>query len=501
MELVFQEHKLEYWNRTICQSVTQEQTAELIVPDRQPDAERVVDACGTVLIRTVECAANAVSVAGSVSVGVLFVDSDGRIHRLQGQVPFSLRREVNSEEPERVLQARCTLCTVDARLLNSRKVLVRVSVRCELRVYSRSSASIFDLAEPSPSLQLRRKELPLRLPLAMGEKSFTLNEELVLPAGKPPIAELLKWVCRMQVLEQKPVGARQVFKGELTVHALYEDPDGELQSFESSLPFSQFADLGQECPDGEARTLLSLTSMEVEPDGQLECRRLLLSVGLLAQCMVMGEQRVAMIDDAYCTDAELTPKYADWSVCATLDRPGFRETAVATCDTPAQSVVDAWLYSDEPQRRREGQRVVLELPFHCNVLYRDAEGMLQGQTLHSALTLETALAEQGDCCVEQLTGGELYTSSGPNGIELRCPVSVELECFAEETLHAVCGGEILQDEGKTERRPAVVLRRTDGPEEIWQIAKATRSTVDSIMAVNELLNETVPAETLLLIPM
>ena len=35
---------------------------------------------------------------------------------------------------------------------------------------------------------------------------------------------------------------------------------------------------------------LALTSAETEPDGQLDCRRLLLSAGILAQCTVCGEQ-------------------------------------------------------------------------------------------------------------------------------------------------------------------------------------------------------------------
>ena len=42
MELVFQESRLDYLSRILCETVTQEQTAELIVPDSYPDADRVV---------------------------------------------------------------------------------------------------------------------------------------------------------------------------------------------------------------------------------------------------------------------------------------------------------------------------------------------------------------------------------------------------------------------------------------------------------------------------
>ena len=64
MELVFQESRLDYLSRILCETVTQEQTAELIVPDSYPDADRVVDAFATALIRSEECTAGAAGVSG-----------------------------------------------------------------------------------------------------------------------------------------------------------------------------------------------------------------------------------------------------------------------------------------------------------------------------------------------------------------------------------------------------------------------------------------------------
>ena len=57
MELVFQEKQLDYLGRVLDQTVTQELTAEVIVPDSCADADRVVDAFGTLLVRAEECTA------------------------------------------------------------------------------------------------------------------------------------------------------------------------------------------------------------------------------------------------------------------------------------------------------------------------------------------------------------------------------------------------------------------------------------------------------------
>ena len=299
MELVFQEKQLDYLGRVLDQTVTQELTAEVIVPDSCADADRVVDAFGTLLVRAEECTAGSASVSGEVQAGILFVTEDGRLERLETVIPFSARRGWEGEQSDCRLQCVCRLCSVDARLVHSRKLLVRVGVSCTLTVYAAFARTLHDFPEPAPTLQLRRKRLPLRLPRGLGEKSFSLNEEIEIPASKPPVERLLKCVYALDTAERKTIGNKAVFKGRLTVHILYEAPDGSLQRQETELPFSQFAELEQDLDEGDLTVFLALTSAETEPDGQLDCRRLLLSAGILAQCTVCGEQPVELIEDAY----------------------------------------------------------------------------------------------------------------------------------------------------------------------------------------------------------
>ena len=66
MELVFQEKQVQYLNRIVYETVLLEQTADVIVPDSLTDIDRVVDAFGTVIMRSQECSAQGVSADGMV---------------------------------------------------------------------------------------------------------------------------------------------------------------------------------------------------------------------------------------------------------------------------------------------------------------------------------------------------------------------------------------------------------------------------------------------------
>ena len=80
-------------------------------------------------------------------------------------------------------------------------------------------------------------------------------------------------------------------------------------------------------------------------------------------------------------------------------------------------------------------------------------------------------------------------------------MSVTVESGAVHSLHTVCGGEVTPLQEESSRKPALILRRTDGEEELWQIAKECRTSVRSIKEANDLKGSSVPENTLLLIPM
>lgn len=500
MELVFQEDRMEYLSNVLSECVTQEQTADVVIPDSYPDAERIVDVFGTVLVRSEECAAGSAGIAGFVQAGVLYVSPDGELRRVQTEIPFSVRREFAPQE-QCFLQCRCTLNSVDGRILNSRKILIRAGVSCAMEVYSPKIFSTFDVEDAAPNLQLKRKKIPMQMPMGLGEKSFVLNEELELPSDKPEISHLLKCLYRTQLQEQKMVGDKAVFKGSLLIHTLYESSDGGLYSHDWTVPFSQYAELGRQLDECAAQTVLTLTGADTEPDGQLDSRRLLTSVNILAQCMALGVGEIAFVEDAFCTDAEFAPQWYEDKMTGILDRQHIRETAAMQKELPVKTVVDAWAYPRQECKQRLAGQVQVELPLCCHLLYRDTDGQLQFEALQMPVNVQTELHHNARCCLRETELGSVFTTAGNESLSLRVPVNVLLESYAEQPVRGICGGEINPIEKNAEPRPGVILRFTDAQEDVWDIAKDCRTTVSAIRQANDLTGDTVPADTLLLIPM
>ncbi len=498
MELIFQETQVQYLKPIVNETVHLEQTADLVVSDALADIDRVVDASGTAMIRSAECSATAVGIEGVVQAGVLFVGDDGHLHALSAQIPFSVRKEVAQEGK---LQCTCALTSVDARAVNSRKLLVRVGLACQIRVLAQSELTCYDIEEPAPNLQLKRQTLPLNMPVAVGEKGFSVHEELELSAEQPEIERVLKFTCRTQLAEQKIVGDKAVFKGGVQLQVLYEDEDGKLNRGQWNVPFSQYATLGRELDEAQLQTDIRMIAAELEPDVRTHSRRLLLSVELLAQCTANAQQQVALIEDAFCTDAELTAELTECSAEGILDLQVLRQNLTASNDTAAKSVVDACMYLEAVHMHRVPDGMELDLSVNCNVLYYDTEGQLQGKTFRTGAQQMLAMAQNACCRLVQADWGEIFCSSGASGMELRMPLALTVECTAEHVMQVLCRAQIVPREKEEGRRPSVILRRTDNDEELWQLAKTYRTSVQTVIEANELLTQQLTAGTMLLIPM
>lgn len=500
MELVFQERPMEYLEQMLNETVSQEETAEIIVPDSFPDVDRVIDSFGTLLIREKECSAGSVTLSGGVKAGVLFVpEGEDSPRLLEAYLPFTIRKEHETLSQDARVQCLCRIKEIDARMLNSRKVLLRLSLSCRVIAYGKREERLYDMDNPPEAVCLKRTVVPMTVAMDTGEKTFTINDELELPEGSPAVDRVYKALYRPEISEKRMIGNKAVFKGSLRIHTMYLGMDGSCNVFEGELPFSQYVEMGRDLDDHELRVALSFSGAELEPDGQMECHRLLVSLNLLAQCTAVGTQQVSYVEDGYDLHQVLEPKWASVKMTGRLDAQEFRENLSGRLQIPAKSVLDAWAYEDDVMQQRNGEMVSMQYGVACNVVYYDEEGNLQGKSVHLTRTADMELSSAAFCRPATQIAGEITTTAG-NEVEVRCPVVMRADSFAVQEFRGVCGGE-LQPAPEDPDRPSVILRLVGQEESLWTVAKSYRTTVRNIMDANGLKSDSLTGEQMLLIPL
>ncbi len=465
-----------------------EQVLEIRLPENAPGAERVVGVWGQPLMRAKQWGGGRVEATGGVACWVLYVPEDGAAPRwAEGWMPFELGWDLPGGGPDGTAILSCSLRSLDARLTGAGKLLVRGVITAGGQGLIPGEYDLYTPGDLPEDVQLRRQTHCLRIPVEAGEKSLTLDEDLTLPEGLGAVEEVFALRAYPQVEETKLLGDKLVFRGQARVCMLCRCAGGRLVSHSCQVPLSQYMALeGTYGPEAQARVVPLLTQLE----GQLlEDGRLRLRGDMSGQYTVCEDREVSLVTDAYSTarTLELTlrrPEIPAWGPWEAL--PLAVEKSLP--GGPGKPV-DATVLGGQP--RMKGGSAQAE--GMAQALWYGEDGDLWGAWGTWEASAETAPDAQGalwprETAQAQVGDGQVAVR-GDFTLEVRGPGPVLPEAVTAITLGEPLGGQ----------RPSLILRRA-GQGSLWDIAKATASTVEAIAAANGLEGEPEP-DAMLLIPM
>ena len=296
MELPFEQTVCRHWRQKLYTLVRQEETQELRLPESMPDVGKILSVWGQTVIRGKDWRETGAVISGGVMVWLLYVPEDGgALQRLESWIPFQSRVDFSQRGEDGVLRVEGIVHSVDARSISGRKLQLRAGIGLLVQALEPAETEIPVPCELPDDVEQLRRSYPVNLIRETGEKAFLLEEDPELPAGLPEPEEILYYQLQPEVLEEKVMGSRAVFRGVGRLHLLYRDGDGSLFSHDAELPFAQYVELEKEYEaEAELSVLCAVTSLELESSGgavHLKC-------GLTGQYAVEDLLKVELLEDA-----------------------------------------------------------------------------------------------------------------------------------------------------------------------------------------------------------
>ena len=496
MDVNFQNRDDSCLNLAVRELQTSEQTQEIKLTEGMPDVGKILAAWGQPILRGKEWNADTLNYTGGMMVWVLYAPEDGSPEQcLEGWIPFQLRWDLPEELPEGQIRLRLLPRLVDARSVSPRKILVRAGMAVMAEAFVPARIPVPELEAAPDGVELLRRTYPVRLRKDAGEKSFVVDVELTLPDSAPVPEQVVYYRVEPRVTDRKVLSEKVVFRGNANLHTLYRGEGGQLQGWDFDLPFSQYAELsGEYGPEAQADFALCPTSMELELDDEGHLR---FKCGVTAQYCITDREQLNVVEDAYSPNRELTIYTQTLEVPAILENR--RETVYAQAEIPAEAnaAADVRFLPDFPKQRFRDGGVELELPGVFQTLYYGEDGMLNAGSARWDGTLNLN-ADENTRLTAVPAPAIPQSSLGSGKLSMKAELPLELTAMATQQLPVVTGLALGEERKPDPGRPCLILRRA-GTDSLWQIAKATHSTVGSIREANGLQSEPAPGQ-LLLIP-
>ena len=138
MELELKKDRLDAYEAGGEVALTQEETAETIVPDYCPDIARIIETTGKVFLHSRELRDGRGTVSGTVRVTVLYTpEGEGGIRTLEFAMPFTAETDGRSLTDCAALLADTETEFLETRMLNPRKVFTHCKLVTRLTGYQR----------------------------------------------------------------------------------------------------------------------------------------------------------------------------------------------------------------------------------------------------------------------------------------------------------------------------------------------------------------------------
>lgn len=496
MELQFRRNVCKCLGRAVREVQNTELTQEIRLTDGMPDIGRVLASWGQVILRSKEWRADTVSVSGGVMVWALYAPEDGSDPRsIDAWIPFQLKWDLPVQDREGPVRVFPLLRFVDGRTISARKIMVRAGVAAMGEALYPMEAEVSAPEELPEDVQILQNTYPVRLPKEAGEKMFLVDEEISIPTSDVP-EKLLSYSLTPGIQDKKVLVNKVVFRGESNLHLVYRGQDGRIHTWDTALPFSQFADLeGSYSPDAQADVQTAVTSLELDLNDQGLLR---LKSGLVSQYLVTDRELMELTEDAYSPSRDVEVYASALELPSVLEDRKETISVEQTLGGQSGEVVDITFFPDFPRCQRHTDALDAQLQALFQVLYYGDDGMLRTAAARWEGNLHLPASEASRIDLLALPQGNPQARSAGEDMMLTGEFLVQVNTTADQGLPMINGLQLGEQREPDPNRPSLILCRSDG-EDLWSLAKRCNSTVGAIQTANG-LQEDPAADRILLIP-
>lgn len=487
MDVTFQKNTCPCLRRVACQIQNQEQTQEVRLPESMPDIGTVLGSWGQVLIRGKEWRSGSMAVSGGVQTWVLYAPEDGsQPQSVETWIPFQMKWDLDDSKRDGTICVVPVLRTMDARTTSARKLMLRANVSLLGQALEPSEPEVCCPGQIPEDVQLLKKSYPSELPVEAGEKLFEMDEELILPGNLPSVERILRYTLMPEVIEQKVMAGRLVFRGKARLHMVYSGDDGRFYSWDHEVPFSQFTELDSDhSVNASGWVLVILTGMELE---RLDERKLSLKASMAAQYVIYDRVMLELVEDAYSPVRQVTPQMEQLRLPVRLDSCVQQLDIRQSIDAEGIQCVDVCFQPEHPDCCQDADVAEIRIPGQFTLLYYDTDGELQSKHAQAEgmWQISSDMGNTVDAYVCSASPAQAVFAG--DTAQMSVGIGTASAIFSEKGLPMVTGLELGEIGVPDPQRPSLVLRRA-GDGSIWDIAKACGSTVDAIRKANQIEEE------------
>ena len=274
---------------------------DCIVKDNKPDVVKIIHTKGSIQFEEVKVSSQTVWATGQLKFTVLYRSDGNRLETLSDSVNFAEKIFMEEVEEPDVVKLSGRLEDLNITAINSRKLAVRAVLEIKAVCEQMSEEELVTSVRPEENVQQKMQKRRMLLLMTSKKDILRTHNEMTLPGASPNIARIVYHHVDIRNKEVVLSADQVQVQGEAHVNILYSSIEGQLEWYESMVPFAGTMD----CEAAGQQTLCWIrvqpSDMEIETvnDYDGEMRGLDLDMTFDVDIKIWKEEEVEMLADIY----------------------------------------------------------------------------------------------------------------------------------------------------------------------------------------------------------
>ena len=465
---------------------------DILVPDTKPDVMKIIGVEAVPFVSNVEVVDSGVRVTGEITYYIVYraMDKD-KTRGISMTYPFS--QTINVPDAKKGMNASVTadVRNIIYSLPNERKVSIKTEIVFKYVVRETGNIELIQGMNAAEDIETKSSQDVFYNVISTKQEILDAKEDIVVPENTPKIGEILRVSSNITNTDYKVSYNKILVKGDINVEMLYlEAGDTEnIFTYTTTIPFTGMIEFDNISENYRFDIKYTLRNLELVLG---ENNMLTISAEVLADATMFEETKVDYVNDFYSTNSNLN---YDKSEVAVIKNKELLTKQISVKDNigvtdDKNRILTYNVGTGHLNTKISGSNLYVDGPLKVNVTFENKDtGIVDAKTYDMLVDTTIPLGKEvNEDNVDVTITVENKMVSVQNG-NVEANVTLNIAAEIENIDKITIIGNIEEENLNPEDFDSMYMYIVKKGDNLWNIAKKYKTTVDKIANVNNILDE------------
>ena len=466
---------------------------DMIVPDSKPDILNTICTSGVVCIYKKEVLEGKVRIDGNINTYIMYIpdDENDKVRGITTTLDFSENIQIANVNEEMNCRVITRLKSIEAKVINGRKIGIKAAIEVEVKVYSNETIAIVNSIPNSDGIQTLQENLLVNSLVGMGENKIFAKDTISINS-EDNLAEILKTnlcICNKDV---KISYNKILAKADAQIKIMYLTEDNRIESVLANIPIVGFIDIPDVTEENICDLEYEIRNIVLKPN-QTEEHSIYVEIEVGVMAKVYEEKEISLIQDLYSPSENL--EFNQRNITTMTDKRSNKDTLqirekVTLEGIGDRNIIDVEVIPRIEKEHKKDNRIIYEGELELNFILSNNDLQVEIRSAKIPFDYSVDNLENGE---EIFTNMEIEVLNKDfivqDGGIITCNIDLEITLNSYKTSKLNVIDEI-QTNGEREKEDySIMMYIVKKGDSLWKIAKDYGSTVEDIIRTNGIENE------------